>query len=96
MSGDNCSTREFMWDDVHKYVQSSLFLTCSVVTYTLHSLSPVHGRLSSLIKNYMLRVPFGPLSRAMSQSHLQDDDTATVATSLFEGWCESDSDRSLS
>ena len=32
----------------------------------------------------------------MSQSCLQDDDTATEATSLVEGWCKSDSDKSLS
>jgi len=31
----------------------------------------------------------------MSQSCLHDDDIATVDTSLVEGRCESDSDRSL-
>ena len=29
------------------------------------------------------------------QSRLQDEDSATVATSLVEGWFESDVDRSL-
>ena len=66
-------------------------------SHTLHSPSLVHGRLSSLNKNCMLQVSFGPLSAAMSQSRLQDDDDiATVATSLVEGWYESDSDKSLS